>query len=210
MLLSVIIPTVDGREEDFERCYSAYKPLQDCGDAEIIVERNHSSCGLAWQAGTEKSSGDYIHLTCDDLEPKPGWHTAAIEAVEAGFIPAPRVYGPNGEPQYHPNYGGESPDWEPVHMTCIPFCSREQWERIRPLFTAHYYTDDFFTYRAQQAGWEPRVRHGYDFSHYWAQHKRGAGMGQNERMYHDQNLFEEAKRKVESGEWAQPWPEAGI
>lgn len=210
MLLSVIIPTIDGREEHFEKCYESYKPLQDCGYAEIIVVTNRPSCGLAWQAGAEHCTGDYIHLTCDDIVAKPGWHTAAIEAVSQGFIPAPRVYGQNGEPQYQPRWGQEAADWEEVHMTSLPFCSREQWEKIVPLFTAHYYTDDFFSYRAARAGWPPRVRHGYDFTHYWAQHKRGAGMSETERMHHDQRLYEEAKSRVQSGTWTEPWPEAGI
>jgi len=208
-VISVVIPTVEGREEHYDHCADAYA-RRTVQAFELITERDYPSVGLAWQAGAERATGDFIHLTCDDIEPHDDWATAAIEAVEQGFIPAPRVYGADGTPQSWPRQGQELTDWEPVYMTSLPFCSREQWQRITPLFTAHYYTDDFFSYRAALAGWEPRVRVGYDFTHYWAQHKRGAGMTEGDRMQHDGELYGTARAMVASGQWNSPWPSEGI
>lgn len=209
--ISVIVPTVDGREDHLERCVTAYHTLAPGNyQLELLIERNHRSCGLAWQAGAERSrTGDFIHLTDDDIEPRPDWHAPAIEAVERGFIPAPQVYDPNGYPQSHPCVGSVAPDWTPVHMSALPFCSRQQWEKITPLMTSHYFTDDFFSFRANQAGWMPRLRIGYAFTHWWATVRRGAGMSEPDRMRNDQALYQEAIRRVYSGQWTEPWPADG-
>ena len=207
-MISIVIPTVPGREEFYERCVKAYRE-HTSGEYEIVTEYDHPSVGLAWQAGAEKCRGDYIHLTADDIEPRPGWHAPAVEAVRLGFIPAPQVYDPSGMPQSHPLPGVVSPDWSPVQMSALPFCSRPQWEKIAPLLVCHYYTDDFFSWRAAQAGWRSRLRTGYSFTHWWAQHRRGAGMSEPERMRHDAGLYQEARRRVEAGQWTEPWPEAG-
>lgn len=208
--ISVIVPTVQGREDHLVRCTEAYTRLAEGNyDLELIVEHDHRSCGLGWQAGAEKSHGDFIHLTDDDIEPRPGWHAPAIEAVRQGFIPAPQVYDPAGYPQSHPQVGVVSPDWTTVHMSALPFCSRAQWEKIAPLCTIHYFSDDFFSVRAHQAGWRPRLRTGYAFTHWWAQVKRGAGMSEPDRMRNDQALFQEALRRVAAGQWTEPWPADG-
>jgi hypothetical protein len=94
-------------------------------------------------------------------------------------------------------------------MTALPFVSRTQCEKIAPLFVAHYFTDNWFGYRAQKYGWECRLRSDYAFIHWWAQHKRGAGVTEHERMHLDQRLFEEACRRADAGTWTQPWPSGG-
>lgn len=208
--ISVIVPTVPGREDHLARCTDAYTRLAAGNyDLELIVEHDHRSCGLGWQAGAQYASGDFIHLTDDDIEPWPGWHVPAIEVVERGCIPAPQVYSPAGYPQSHPQPGFVGSDWTVVHMSALPFCSRQQWEEIQPLFTAHYFTDDFFSVRAQRAGWTVRLRTGYAFTHHWAQVRRGAGMPEPDRMRNDEALYREALRRVESGEWTEPWPADG-
>ncbi len=208
-LISVIIPTVAGREVDFARCVEGYA-TRTVNSVQIIVEKDHASCGLAWQAGLSKAVGDCIHLTCDDIEPKPGWDVPAVQAVSQGFLPAPQVCDPAGNPQSAPQTGVIGEDWAPVTMTALPFCSVVQLKKIVPLLTCHYYTDDFFGWRGQQQGWEIRLRSEYAFTHYWAQHKRGAGMSERDRMSHDLQLYLRAQAMVEAGTWLRPWPEEGI
>lgn len=41
-------------------------------------------------------------------------------------------------------------------------------------------------------------------------HKRGAGMGEAERMGHDRQLYEHAVDMVRNGLWDKPWPPEGI
>jgi hypothetical protein len=209
MLVSVIIPTVEGREDHFNRCVNAYLD-RTVNSVQIIVESNHASCGLAWQAGLRHVAGDYAHLTCDDIEPLQDWDVPAIEAVDAGFLPAPQVCDVNGYPQSHPQVGVLGEDWAPVRMSALPFASAAQMEKIAPLLTCHYYSDDWISWRGARAGWPCRLRSGYRFTHHWAQHRRGAGMSEADRMTYDKALYEQAQEMAEAGEWTEPWPPAGI
>ena len=209
-VISVIIPTVSGREDHLARCVNAYTTLGDGNyELDLIIEHDHATCGLAWQTGWEKATGDYIHLTDDDIEPRLGWHTPAIEAVKLGYLPAPLVFDPTGVPRSWPIVGQVGEDWTSVHMTSLPFASRAQMEKIVPLFTAHYYTDDFFSIRGIRAGWTCALRTGYTFTHWYAQVKRGAGMSESARMDHDKRLYDQAMAMVNVGTWDQPWPPDG-
>lgn len=210
MKISVVIPTISGREEVYSRCHNAYRALRaGPHELEIIAEYGHKSVGLAWQAGAMKATGDYIHLGNDDCEPRDGWWRYAIEAVEMGCLPSPQVYTADGIPQGLPVWGSVAPDWSVVTCCLIPFMSRVQWERIQPLFTAHYYTDNFITERARQAGWPCVLRTGYAFTHWWAQPGRGAGMSESDRMTSDERLYQHALAEVAAGRWEAPWPANG-
>lgn len=209
-VISVIIPTVEGREEHLEQCVAAYTGLAaGAYELDLIIEHDHPSCGAGWQAGLAHAKGEYIHLSDDDIVPQPGWHAPAIEAVDCGFLPAPQVTDPRGYPQSRPQEGVFGKDWTPVDMSALPFASAEQMEKIAPFFTAHYFTDDFISWRGARAGWQTVLRSEYRFIHWWAQHKRGAGMTQEQRMVHDQGLYREAIRRVLAGEWDAPWPPNG-
>lgn len=206
-LISVVLPTITGREDHYARCAGAYR-ARTTADCEVITEWGHASVGLAWQTGAEKARGDYIHLTCDDLEPLDDWDTPAVAAVGRGCIPAPKVTDArDGSLQSRPVWGREFADGTDCGITLIPFMSRVQWEAIQPLFTGHYYTDDFISFRARQAGWPSLMCNGYAFLHHWAQPGRGAGMTENERMVHDQQLYFRAQAMVLAGNWTAPWPE---
>ena len=137
-LISIVIPTVPGREDHYERCLRAYQE-RTASKHEIVTETDHATVGLAWQAGAERAAGDYIHLTCDDLEPLDGWDLAAVEASEAGFVPAPKVTDARtGQLQSWPAWGREHEDGTDAGFSAIPFLSRAMWEVVRPLFTGHY------------------------------------------------------------------------
>src|SRR6266702_3998347 len=100
--ISIIIPTIKGREKHYQRCLLAYMITGGGFDLEIIPEFGHPTVGCAWQEGASKASGDYIHLTNDDCEPHAGWLAPVMEACDRGFLPGPAVYGPDGSPQYPP------------------------------------------------------------------------------------------------------------
>lgn len=138
-LISVIVPTVEGREEHFKRCVTAYQE-RTAHDWEILTELDHPTVGRAWQAGANRAKGEYIALSCDDLEPLEGWDTAAVAMADAGFLPAPRVTDArNGDLQSRPYWGQEFPDGLDTGITIVPFLTRQQWEAVQPLFTGHYY-----------------------------------------------------------------------
>lgn len=205
-VVSIIVPTVPGREDHYQRCTSAYVE-RAARPFEIITEYDHPTVGRAWQAGADKAVGDYIHLTCDDLEPMEGWDTAAIAACDDGCLPAPRVVNATtGAHESRPVWGAEFGDGTDCGISVIPFMSRAQWEKIRPLFLGHYYTDDFISERGRALGWRPLMVNGYSFRHHWAQHRRGAGMTEAQRMTHDHEQFYRAMDMVRNGQWDKPWP----
>jgi hypothetical protein len=178
-VISVVVPTVSGRFAHFQRCIAGYQ--QTTPELDLIVFRDRPTCGIAWQEGAEVFEGDYLHFTADDLEPHPGWAEAAMRAADDGIIPMPTIYNPSGglEPLGSLTQG----------CTRIPFCTREQWDAIGPMIPTHYYTDNWFSLRARQAGLLLREVPEFAFTHHWAQAHRGAGMSQQERMFRDEAAF---------------------
>jgi hypothetical protein len=211
-VISVIIPTVPGREGIFERVRAAYMASFRGTDREfeILVEWDHPTVGCAWQAGAEKARGDYIHMGNDDCEPWPMWWRDAVEAADRGLLPSPMVRNDQGYPQALPKWGQVADDWTPVECATIPFLSRAQWEAVQPLLLSHYYSDNFITTRAKAAGYECVLRLGYAFTHFWATERRGAGMAsQFDRDTYDKHLYGRALDMVARGQWTAPWPAGG-
>jgi Glycosyl transferase family 2 len=193
-VISVVVPTIRGREEHYARCVAAYE--RTAGDRiELITIRDRPTCGLAWNEGAAQAKGDYIHFTADDLEPHDGWLEPALEAVHRGYLPAPRIIRTDGERDYCDYcgvHGRELPDKAIVDMSVIPFMSREQWDKIGPSLDCHYYTDNYLSWRGEQAGYLTVVRRAFQFTHHWAEPGRGAGMTYQQRMKHDRRIFEAA------------------
>jgi hypothetical protein len=213
-VVTVVIPTIEGREDHYARCRDSYTATAEghC-ELDLITVLGEPSCGWGWQAGAERMSrhSQYLHFTCDDIEALPGWVEPAIEALDQGCLPAPRVLnGHTGAPEYFPKWGIEWPDWTVSGMAGLPFMTRDLWDRaVSPMFTGHYWTDNWVTWRAEQAGYVARVRTGFAFRHWWAAHARGAGMGYEERLAHDGRLFQQAAAMAQRGEWVKPWPDRG-
>jgi glycosyltransferase involved in cell wall biosynthesis len=187
-LISVICPTIAGREEHLARMKAAYAAHTD--DYELIVVPNDGrGCGVAWNEGAEAAVGDYIHFTADDLTPHAGWWQAAKACVERGYCPAPVLYWPDGRLQA---CGGSWESWEDdgrqTAFTRVPFLSREQWDAVRPMLPIHYYTDNYVTFRCGRAGWPTVNCHGYAFTHHMAQE----GRVESERMGPDGRAYMEA------------------
>jgi hypothetical protein len=186
-LITVVVPTIRGREIDYERCVDAYRRTTD--DVQLITVRDLPTCGEAWNEGAKQAAGDYLHLTCDDLEPHDGWWQPAIEAVRRGYLPAPRVVNADGVLDSCGLHGVELPDKAIVQMSVIPFMSREQWDKIGPTLSVHYFSDNWLSWRGAQEGYPTVVRRQYSFTHHWAQPGRGAGMTYSQRMEHDHAVY---------------------
>lgn len=177
-LISVVIPTVRGREDHLARCYDAYG-ARSSHRIEIIVVTDAPWVGRAWNEGAQRCKGTYLHFTADDLEPHEGWDTQVTD----GRVPAAALFEPSG---------GLSERQGDAENVLVPFCSRKQWGQIGPFLDCHYFTDDFFTYRALKLGFGIVKMPNYAFTHHWAQPGRGAGMTEGERMLHDQAIFSAA------------------
>jgi hypothetical protein len=210
--VTVVIPTIPGRETHFRRCRDSYIATTDgvCV-LDLVIVVGEPTCGWGWQAGIEKMAADseYLHLTCDDIEAQPGWVQAAVSAITDHVLPAPRILnGTTGAPESFPQWGYEWADGTEAGLSALPFMSRDLFENhVAPMLTSHYYGDNWVTWRAGLAGYPALVRRGYFFKHHWASHRRGAGMEYGERLKHDGRLFQQAAGMVQRGEWVKPWPD---
>ena len=147
VLISVVIPTITGREEWAERCEAAYR--ETTPHVEIIVVKDEPSCGHAWIEGYRRSTGQYVHFTADDITPRYNWYHDALAAASAGKVPLADVRGPNGSQAWCMAPLG---DMGHVRNVLVPFLSRAQLAYGDWLLPIHYGSDDWISYRAVQLG----------------------------------------------------------
>lgn len=193
-MITVVIPTVTGREVLLENCVAAYKRTTAVPLDIRVVVNDGFPCGKAWADTLDTEQ--YVHFTADDLEPHPGWWQAAKQVADLGMLPAPRIVSHDGALETCGGQDGfrENPTGHPTDFTRIPFLTRHQWVEIRPLVadflrSAHYFTDNAISWAGAKLGTQTVVHRGYGFTHHWAQPGRGAGMTENERMAVDHAAF---------------------
>lgn len=165
MTISVIIPTIKSRKASFERTMASYAAHSPEEDIEYIVIRDRPTCGIAWNAGVKQATGDYIHLTADDIEPHGGWLDAGILSLERGELPAARILHGDGTLQSC----GDQFDREEGFVTeiaRIPLLTRELAIAIFPIPPWHYYTDNIISDRGRELGWQTVVNRSYLFTHH--------------------------------------------
>lgn len=189
MKVSVVIPHVKGREEYLARCLDGYRDRTEA-EVQTIVVSDRLSGGIAWQEGSEMATGDYLHLTNDDIVPGEGWLGECVASVEAGqvpvvlVVPASReIHDENmmplpGNPinEHTTHFEGVPKVQSTGHVAessnrseypSLPFCSLAQWQRIGPMIPTQYGTDKWFGHRAWLAGY-PNVCVGSVFYHFAA------------------------------------------
>ena len=189
--VTIIIPTVTGREDHLDRCLTAYME-RTSHRKQILIIKDMPTVGQAWLKGMESAEGDYIHMTADDLEPHEGWDEAAVEGLSRGWYPAPRILKPDGSLDTCGHMPFETNEGYVAEFSEIPFLTRAQYDRWGPMIPLHYYTDNWLSHRAKEIdGVQSRVCREYCFTHHWAQWARGAGMTQNDRMTHDHSQYME-------------------
>ena len=195
--VSVVIPTVTGREQYLARCIASYE-ANTTGTVEILTYKDLPGVAYGWQRGAEASRGRFIHMTNDDCEAMPGWDTAPTAMAAGGIQPAPRLFNADGRPWRH--YGDHG---TPMRISSCPFLAREWWQHVTPLPPGmHYYTDDWITMRLGAARIGTQLCHGYDLIHTWAQEHRGAGWTEPERMRVDREYMVLASNIIIRGEEA--------
>ncbi len=181
-LLSVIVPTISGREESLARTIASYMDTLDGTQYEIIQVKDYPTWPSACNEGYKRATGDVLHFTADDLEALPGWHIPALLHLSVrDELPAPRVY----DLRDYDNGGGFRSDdsWEfanpqdgedrrVTHFTRVPIMTRSQYERIGLWPHIDYYADVWVSEKARTLGIETRMIYGYDFRHHWSQINR--------------------------------------
>jgi hypothetical protein len=183
-VISIIIPTITGREHWLERCKTAYEQTSAHRvDIELIVMCDFPACGIGWNKGIELAAGDYIHLTADDIEPIAGWHVPAVESADRGELPAARILNTDGTLQSCGTDHLEHAEGEEAFVARIPFATREQFDLIGPMMNEHYMGDYWFSHRGRQVGLKSVVRRDYCFYHHYAQEGRIDTLAADVRAY---------------------------
>lgn len=168
-MISVVVPTISGREESLARIVAAYRDTLAGCKHQIIVVLNESSWPRACNVGYTKSEGDVIHFTADDLEPLPGWWQETLKRLEShDELPAGKVLNYSADGRWDNYMDGENGAL--THFTRVPIMTRDQYERIGPWpEQLDYAADVWLSERARTLGIETRMLHSYAFVHHWSQ-----------------------------------------
>lgn len=169
--LTIICPTINGREHWLKRCRMSYLETGPDG-AEFLILRNYPTCNEAWNIGVPQARGDYIHITADDIEAHPGWWEAGRRAVDLGFTPCPRILNSDGTLQSCGNDANEAPELSPSKVARIPLVKREWIEYFLPFPEIHYMGDYWLTAQLLKHNIRTLVVRDYLFTHGFAMEGR--------------------------------------
>jgi len=170
-MISVIIPTLSGREESLARAVAAYKKTLGRRKHEIIVIKDKPTWPTACNEGYAESQGDILHFSADDLEPLPGWHREALAwLAKHDELPAPKVLNHSADGVF--DNAADGFDGETTWFTRIPIMRRDQYERIGPWPEYNYVADIWLSEKARMVlGIQTRMIYSYAFIHHW--HMKG-------------------------------------
>lgn len=177
--IAVIIPTVPGREADLERTVAAFEAEPDC---KVHPTYGHTAVGAGWARGLDdylaslgrKRRPRYVLFGNDDMWPSEGWLDPAVEASRRGYTPCPVMFNSKGELESAGAWKVHHRDWHVVHWSPLPFFRLDEWEVLGEGFPPiHYWSDNWLAVSAQYRLDRPIVvRHGFEFTHTWAQPSR--------------------------------------
>lgn len=157
-MISIVVPTVPGREEWLEKCLAGYK--KTAPKAEVIVVRGEPTCAQAWEKGFEQSTGKYVHFTADDIVPLGAWWQDAITFLDKGIIPVADVV--EDDKRFR------CPTPMNVLKVMIPFLTRGMLNLGEWFLPIHHGSDDWITYRAVRLGFRVQFCPSYVVRHYIA------------------------------------------
>lgn len=166
MKISVIIPTITGREESFAAMVDAYRERTPGHEIEIVSVRDYPSWPLGCNAGQLEATGDVLHFGADDLEPIEGWADAMLPVLAAGEIPGAQVWDfvREGPPV---NQDADGLPGAIAEFSRVPSLTREMAAAIGPWPDIHYYSDNWIGAKGRLCGFPTRIVEGYGFIHHW-------------------------------------------
>lgn len=167
-MLSVVIPTLTGREQSLARAIKGYERVLAGREWELIVIEDRPTWPHACNEGFHAANGDVLHFSADDLEPLPGAFDEVLPWLEThDELPAPRCM--NHAPDGVFDNAEDGPDGAITWFTRIPLLRRDQYERIGPWPEFNYVADIWLSEKARTLGIETRIFYSYAFVHYWEQ-----------------------------------------
>lgn len=166
-MLSVVVPTIVGREDSLERTLRAYQATGP-EDMQIVVVRDRANWPAACNRGYKLSAGEVIHFSADDIEPLPGWWQEVLPYLEEhDELPAPKVLNHSADGEWDNAIDG--PNGATPHFTRVPIMTRSQYKRIGAWPEIDYGADVWVSERGRALGIETRMFHSYAFVHHWNQ-----------------------------------------
>lgn len=185
MKVSLIIPTIGGREALLDQTIKSLAETANGYETELIVVRNAPTVGEGWNQGIEIADGTHLWLGADDVTMFPGWLEAVVEAEGKGWYPCPRILFESGEIEACGTLGqagcilSEVEDGFLCNASSFPFMSRETWEDVGPSLPIQYFADDYLGYRARVAGLEVCLVRAYSLIHHVGTVGRAAKVAQH-------------------------------
>lgn len=166
-MISIVVPTIKGRDGWLQNSLTTFKATYN--DLEFIVVRDRPTCGIAWNEGIAKATGDYIMLSADDIEPATAnWWEHGMYWADQGYLPCARVLNSDGSLQTCGDWTEEMDTGTVCSFARIPFGTAEQVRKIAPILEIHYATDLWFSYRGREYAWQTVVVRGFCFYHHFA------------------------------------------
>lgn len=181
-MISVVVPTITGREHWLEKALASIR--RTVVGFEWLVYENRDTCGVAWNEGIKDARGDYILLFADDLEAHDGWVQAAVQSLNQGVIPCPRILNPDGTLQSCGTFPEEAPDDTPSVVARVPFLTRDLALAMWPVMENQYMGDHWITWKGWSLGWPTRVVRDMLFTHHFAQEGRIDSLTSDVKAYH--------------------------
>lgn len=197
MKISVIIPTIQGREDSLERTLDGYRETTahlrgiDQLEVEFVVVHDEHNWPTACNAGQLRATGEILHFGADDLVPYGNWLPPCLPVLDAGILPAPYVY--NLTHEGNPDNLQDGVPGNQTTFTRVPILTRTMAETIGPWPDINYYADNWVSDKARLHGWPTHVVAGYEFIHFWHQHGR---LDQPERVEEYAQQYAEERRKL--------------
>jgi len=158
-VLSVLIPTVGGREDMLHQVKTACE--QTVPGCEVLVVY-----GFSWGEGLNQlatvAKGDYWSCCCDDTVPLPGWFDAGRARLDAGMEPASRYFNADGTPLHAID---DAPDGLPIGWCRSFLITPQMYDAVGPFIDATWYADWDYSERLVAAGWPIVATDGFAFTH---------------------------------------------
>ena len=159
-MISVLIPTIPGREAELFQVTAAYKD-QHGDDVEVLT-----ILGYSWGTGCNllaaEAKGDYLLCATDDTVPWEGWFEAGRPLVDEGYCPASRYLHPDGTPLHTRD---ERPHMADVDWTRSWLITPQVFREIGPMIDATWWADIDYSERMIAAGYPIVGCDGFAWTH---------------------------------------------
>lgn len=163
-MISVVVPTISGREESLAQVLDAYEDKLSDTEHEVIVIEDFPTWPDACNQGYSQSRGEILLFGADDLFPVSGFHRKALAWLEEyDELPAPRIW-ENTLDGDHSNTE-DGPDGAITWFTRVPIMRRDQYLRIGRWPSIIYLADIWVSEKGRKIGIETRMVYGFDFLH---------------------------------------------